>query len=82
MTRWVRERQVGRYEVGREVLISNNQVEILKDIRSLDDVMRDAAKSAGLPVDNRVQVRMNTFLTANHSRHVLELYDPSGPHVG
>ena len=76
MTRWIRERQVGREEVGREVIIPKEQVEVLKAMRSLDDVIREAARSAGLSVGGRVQVRMNTILMANQGRTVLELYDP------
>ncbi len=79
MTHWVRDRQVGRQQVGREVLIPKDQVEVLKDIRSLEDVIRDAAKNAGLPTDSHVQVRLNSILMANNGRTVVELYDPSGP---
>lgn len=79
MTRWMRDRQVGRQEVGREVLVPKDQVEVLKNIRSLDDVIRYAASALGLPADSRIQVRMNTTLMANHGCNVLELYDPSGP---
>ena len=81
MSRWIRERQVGFQVVGREVIVSKDEVEILKDMKSLDDVIREAAIRVGLPATSGVQVRMNTKLMASHGRNVLELYDPAGPRV-
>ena len=79
MSRWIRERQVARQEIGREVVIPKDQVEVLKNMKSLEDVIREAAMRAGVPVTSGVQVRMNTTLMASHGRNVLELYDPAGP---
>ncbi len=78
IARWIRERQVGYQRLGREVIIPKAQVDLLKDVRTLEDVIREAARGAGLPIDDRVQVRMNTIVMANQGRNVLELYVPHG----
>ena len=80
MIRWWRRRQVGRRHRGREIILSRAEVEVLRGVHSLDDVIRSAASVTGFQNPNGSwRVRMNTYLMARHDTTVLELYDPSDP---
>ena len=73
--RWISERQLTTERVGREAVIPKAQLDVVKEISSLGDVVREAARKAGLPVTPDVKVRMNAYLMAQHGKDVLELYD-------
>ena len=74
--RWISQRQLSRYSVGREALIPKAELDVVKEIRTLDDVIKEAARGAGIPVTSDLQIRMNTTLMTNAGRDVLELYYP------
>ena len=76
--RWVSERQLTRRRVGREALVPKAQLDILKQVHTLEDVVKEAARSADIPLHlgEETLVRMNSYLMARHGKDVLELYDP------
>ena len=54
------------------------QLDVLKQIHTLEDVVKEAARSADIPVHmgEETLVRMNSYLMARRGKDVSELYDP------
>ena len=64
-------------------MVQKAQLDVLKQIHTLEDVVKEAARSADIPVHmgEETLVRMNSYLMARHGKDMLGLYDPVNTRV-
>ena len=64
-------------------MVQKAQIDVLKQVHTLEDVVKEAARSADIPVHmgEETLVRMNSYLMARHGKDMLGLYDPVNTRV-
>ena len=64
-------------------MVQKAQLDLLKQIHTLEDVVKEAVRSADIPVHmgEETLVRMNSYLMARHGKDMLGLYDPVNTRV-